>query len=238
MEYEIAGLTYNIEKDSFGYFNIFDVSRYLKGLYKNEKRFKQRFLLKLKEFVIAYDRKDRLENLNLLYKCFSRATAFSFKEAFSISDDSLRALVFGTMNISEMIEELGHERISVEGKELEQKVYNENGSYELKKYSVVYEIHKVSGKKLDIEDCYAIKCWCTSTNKIHWLWLEGDYSNTSPLEGIASTFMVYKNMIPFIKAIKRQGDVLLFEMTKEVFPEGEIVSLTANQYFGLIQAQS
>jgi hypothetical protein len=45
-------------------------------------------------------------------------------------------------------------------------------------------------------------------------------------------------MIPHIKEIKRQGDVLLFEMKKELLPEGKIVPLTADQYFNLLVAQS
>jgi hypothetical protein len=58
------------------------------------------------------------------------------------------------------------------------------------------------------------------------------------LTAIASTFVVHKNIIPHIKALKRQGDILLTEMDDDIKPEGEMVSLTKEQYFGLLVAQS
>ena len=102
----------------------------------------------------------------------------------------------------------------------------------------MYETHEINGEKLGIEDkLYAVKCWCTSTNKEHWIWIDEKYKD-DPLNAIASTFMVHENVIPHIKALKRQGDLLLLEMEEDVKPEGEMVSLTKEQYFGLLVAQS
>ena len=50
---------------------------------------------------------------------------------------------------------------------------------------------------------------------------------------------VHANVIPHIKEIKRQGDVLLVETGDvDIKPEGELVPLTADQYFGFLTAQS
>lgn len=138
-----------------------------------------------------------------------------------------------------MMDNLGNERISTEGKNVTHKFYKEDGSYELKNYDVIYELYKVDCSKLNVDDSvYAVKCWCTTTNKEHWLWVETKYAMKGPLEAIASTMRVYENMIPHIKSIKRQGDVLLFEMNQYVKPSGNIVPLTADQYFSLLEAQS
>jgi hypothetical protein len=146
--------------------------------------------------------------------------------------------VFGSINVPDMIRQLGSERVNVEGKEVTHRDYNEDGSYTMRTYSIIYELHKVSGEKLNIEDVYAVKCWCTTTDKEHWLWVEDEYAQKGALEAIASTMRVYENMIPHIVSIKRQGDVLLFEMDKEVKPAGNIIPLTAEQYFGWLVSQS
>ncbi len=51
---------------------------------------------------------------------------------------------------------------------------------------------------------------------------------------------VHKNLVEgnHIKELKRQGDVLLVELNDDVTPEGELVPLTAEQYFGFLTAQS
>jgi aromatic ring-opening dioxygenase LigB subunit len=69
------------------------------------------------------------------------------------------------------------------------------------------------------------------------LWIEEQYKD-NPLEAVASTFRLHENVIPHIKEIKRQGDILLLEMNEDVKPEGNVVPLTAAQYFGLLTAQS
>ena len=97
----------------------------------------------------------------------------------------------------------------------------------------------MNGEKLGLtENVFAIRCWCTTTDKEHWLWIEEQYKN-SPLEAVASTFRIHENLISNIKEIKRQGDVLLVEMLDEnIKPEGNIVPLNATQYFSLLTAQS
>lgn len=235
---KIDSLSYNTDTRVFLTSPIWEIAKYLKGKYKNVARFKEQFLNPFEDYLTAYDREDLLEEKNQLLAFFTKVQPFSYVEAFKIVDLSLRRIVFETINVPELMEHLGNKRISVEGKQLTHKFYKEDGSYVLKTYDVVYEIYLLKGQKLKIEDCYVLKCWCTSTDKEHWLWLEGDFSNKSPLEAVASTIRVYKNMIPFIKSLKRQGDVLLFEMEQEIFPNGEIVALTADQYFGFLIAQS
>lgn len=239
MVVENEGISYNLDSDTFiSGVDIFDFARYLKGRYSNSARCKARLLDYFYEAVEAYDKPHLKYSLDLLLNYVDKATPYSYKEAFQISDNSFKALVFGSINIPEMIKNLGHERVSVEGKEVRHRKYKEDGSYDMVDYTVVYELHKVNGKALDIDDSYAVKCWCTTTEEEHWLWVESSYADKGALEAIASTCRVYQDMIPFIVSIKRQGDVFLFEMSETVKPKGPIVPLTADQYFGLLVAQS
>jgi len=235
----LPNIEYDIEKDSYiDDVSLPDFARYLKGLMRNKERFMDSFIRPLKESLIQLEANDRLNQADLLLYYFNQAKPFSYKEAFEISNSTFRAIVFGSINVSEMIQNLGNTRINVEGKNVTHRVYNEDGSYKLRNYDVIYELHKIDCSTLGIEDNYCVKCWCTTTNKEHWLWIEEKYAHNGALEAIASTIRVYENMIPHIKYIKRQGDVLLFEMDSEIIPSGEIVPLTAEQYFAKLIAQS
>lgn len=215
-----------------------EVIRFLKGVYNNKQSFKINFLNKIKNITI-FNTSKFCNNLSLLY---DTAVPYSFKEAFEISNNEYRAMVFGSINIHDMIENLGAKRIACDGKETIQKRYNKGGDFiENIKIINVYEVYEVSKEKLNLnENVYVLKCWCTTTNNEHWLWIDEKHKN-NPLEAIASTFLVHENIIPYIKELKRQGDILFVEMkngSENIIPKGNLVPLSAEQYFGLLTAQS
>lgn len=237
--------------------------RFLKGVYGNKERLMSRMVKpQLKTMFDAIDfvkNHDELNNRDMTpdYKAFEKymlefivpffdeAIPFTYKEAFEIDVEEQRefqALVFANIDIPQMVHELGAKKLKTEGKLLKQKIYDKEGNFlGIEENNNIYEVHEVSGEKLGLNDSiYAIKCWCTTTNKEHWLWIEDKYKN-DPLEAIASTFRVHANIIPYIKEIKRQGDILIPELTDagaNIEPEGDLVPLTAEQYFGLLTAQS
>jgi len=198
-----------------------------------------------KEHGITYDIQDNSvfeceALMNELLDMYDDATPFTYEEAFKIENEEFQAMVFGTIDIVDMIKELGSERIKTAGKRVKHKDFSASGEFlGMKEYDVVYETHKVDCNKLGLEeDAYALRCWCTTTDKEHWLWIEDQYKD-DPLEAVASTMRVHENIIPHIKEIKRQGDILLVETGDvDIKPEGEMVPLTAEQYFGFLTAQS
>lgn len=222
--------------------------RYLKGVHTNKARFISRFIDFAKARFIEEDLKtynekfynDAVEFHDKLIEMYDEATPFSFRESFLIENKEFQALVFSSINITDMVTELGATKYKVDGIETNQRIYDVEGNYlRTEKMHNVYEVFEVDGSKLGLEDekLYVVKCWCTSTNDEHWLWIDDTFKD-DPLNAIASTFMVHENIIPHIDCIKRQGDVLLVEMKEEVTPSGEIVSLTKEQYFSLLAAQA
>lgn len=221
--------------------------RYLKGVYTNKDRFMNRYInvfvekiSELKENFIE-DYNNIIKFVDFLVDNYDDATPFSLIESFSFSEKEreFQALVFSSINISEMVNGLGATRYKTDGIAVKHRKYDEKGMFlSEEEYHNVYETWEINGEKLGINDCiYTVKCWCTSTNKEHWLWIDEKYKN-DPLEAIASTFWVHPNVIEHIKCIKRQGDLLLVEMNKSVMPEGEPVPLKKEQYFNLLVAQS
>lgn len=238
-----VSLTLDMNKDSF-YDDVTntDVIRYLKGVFTNKERFIDRFIKKFREIPAEYPEFQCTDLLDEFINIYNDVTPFSYEEAFKITNREFQAKVFGSINISEMISNLGNKRIAVEGKPVKHKIFDSNGEFLAhKEYDVIYETHEVNGKELGVDGkIYALKCWCTSTDKEHWLWIEEKYKD-KPLEAAASTFRIHESLIPHIKELKRQGDILLVEMkegSSDVKAEGEIVPLTADQYFGLLTAQS
>lgn len=217
-----------------------EVLRYLKGVFTNKERFESRFINEFRKVPsVDEDFAPCIKMCDEFMEKYDDVIPYSYEEAFKLGNQQFQSLVFGSIDISEMIENLGHERIATEGKQVKHKKFAPNGELlGMEEYDNIYEVHRVNGEKLGLEDyLYALKCWCTSTNDEHWLWIEDEYKD-SPLEAVASTFRIHANLIPNIKEIKRQGDILLVEMNQDIKPEGEIVPLNAEQYFNLLTCQT
>lgn len=214
--------------------------RLLKGIYNNKERFIDRYLS-------FYEQIELLKPLcNYFLENFDKAFPFSYKEAFAIDDENFRNMVFSTINISDLIKNLGATKIKSDGREVTRKCFDKYGNtLPNKSHHVIYETYAIDCTKLirNTESldrnytAYVVKCWCTSTNKEHWIWIESTY-NDNPLEAIASTFRFHKNVIPHIKELKRQGDIMIVELHKEVSPKGKIIPLTAEQYFNFLTIET
>jgi len=230
------GLEYLPIEDKFSNSTKFETIRYLKGVYTNKQRFLDRYVNNIELFPT---RRNIDDILTFFENEYDNVIPFSYKEAFEIESPAFKAMVFGSIDITEMITEMGATRLKVEGIPVKRKQFDINGDFTgYKEYDNIYETYEVDGTKLELDrSLYAVKCWCTSTNKEHWLWIEEQYKD-SPKDAIASTFRIHENLVPYIKELKRQGDVLLVELTEEVEPEGNIITLNSEQYFSLLTTES
>lgn len=238
-----VNITINCDTQKFNDCDNLSVLRYLKGIYTNKERFYTRFIKRIEEIPAEHEMQVP-ELIKYLMDNYDKVEPFTYAEAFKIKDDTFKAQVFGSINIGEMIQNLGAVRLCTDGKEMMQKFYDNDGNFiETREVHNIYEVYEVDGKGLNLEEkLYVVKCWCTTTNKEHWLWIDEQHKN-NPLEAIASTFHVYEDILPHIKALKRQGDILLIEVTNEgatveITAESKKIPLTAKQYFGFLEAQS
>jgi hypothetical protein len=221
----------------------FDMIRFLKTKYTNRERFVSGFIDPVFELLVDSQDNSELDVLRSMLEFFleeyDNVTAFTYQQAFAIKSEAFKAIIFGSIRVPEMIKALGHSRIATAGQAVKHKQYSKQGDFlGYREYDVVFETHVVNGKALGLRgNVYAVKCWCTSTDNEHWLWIEDQYKD-DPLEAIARTFHIHENLVPFIKELKRQGDILLVELTEDIEPRGNMVSLSKDQYFGLLTAQS
>lgn len=236
------------------------IMRFFVGAYHNKERFVAQLIRPNLEFLDQMvndpdpdldffdesEAKPVREWLNLAESTFTDYTPFTYKEAWELKSDDLKMAVFGTVDLSEMLEELDGVKYKVDGKKTMNRIFDPQTGKHIgdEENDNVYELWKVKGDKLGMEgeEFHIIKCWCTSTNQEHLIWIDDEFKD-DPFAAIAGTFSVHENIIPYIKCLKRQGDVLLVEMKDEyeekgIKPEGEMVRLTPEQYFGLMVSQA
>ena len=185
------------------------------------------------------------ELLEAIQEQWQSVKSYTYKDIFKIEDRNLRRFCFNYIGVSEMMQALDARKIGVDGIELNYFKYDSLGKKTpFKKHNIfeVYEaelskIEELRGWRNQGQKVYAVKCWCTSTEHEHWLWIESQYKD-DPLAAIASTFRIHENVIPHIKCLKRQGDVLICEMKTAVIPEGNVRPLTKTEYFGLLEVET
>lgn len=221
------------------------ITKFLKMAYQNnKKRFIERFVDFYEKYFEAYNVPYYNNIITNIYNLWDNVKEFSYKEAFELKNNNFRIQVFSHINIETLVKELGTTRINVEGKEVVNKVWNlTKKEFEYIPTTLVYELHHANGEKLGLGNTILpiVKCWCTSTNNEHWLWVNPDkIIDNSPLSAIASTCCIYESMYGKIKHIIRHGDVFIFEMIEQVIPKADekIISLNTNEYFSLLKSQS
>jgi hypothetical protein len=212
-----------------------DVIKYLKGIYGSDDRYISRFHNKM----MKAKREEVRTYMTSLLEKYKVSEPFTYKEAFEIEDDRFKAMVFSSINIEDMLNNLGKTRIKADGIPVKRKQFDREGNLTgYKEYDNIYETYAVDGTELGIrEPLYVVKCWCTSTNNEHWLWIESQYKD-DPLTAIASTFRIHENLIPHITELKRQGDIILVELDEDITPLGNIIPLTKEQYFDLLTCET
>lgn len=125
---------------------------------------------------------------------------------------SLKVFCFQHLRPSEMMNILGSERISVAGIEMNYFQYNFDGvKRPISKHNIYETYHSTRHIEHNLPEIFAVKCWCTTTENEHWIFIEEKYKD-NPLEAIASTFHISDKDISQIKCLKRQGDILIAEM--------------------------
>ena len=117
--------------------------RLLKGAYSNKERFQNRYLSAFKNVEILKPIS------NYFLENYDQVKPFSYKEAFELKDQNFQREVFKTINIRDMIENLGATKIAVEGKERNHKNFDKLGNpLPNKTYHAIYETYQINGNQL------------------------------------------------------------------------------------------
>lgn len=200
----------------------------------------------IKELTVFPDSKygsliKMFDRMGLTQQKWNQIRRLSYNECFSLKSSRLRTAVFAGVNIKELVEACGYEKIDVSGVELTQGDGTVHSVYELLKV----DIAKLLPEEDRREDAFShvVRCWCTSTKEEHYLWVKDEFTD-SALQAIASTCVIQKELLEHCTAIKRQGDTFYFQYPNKDLVEklyddkAEKVHLTPEQYTSLLIEQS
>lgn len=192
---------------------------------------------------INYSSPNFMKILKNIEKIWDETGAIRYEEFFTHYDREFRLFCFSYLGVGTLMEKLEAKKINQEEILVNYFEYDKNGNKIPVRRTNHYEVYEVENEKFRLSlwgrerHSYAVKCWCPSTAEEHWLWIESQYKDNA-LTAIASTFRVHENIIPHIKCLKRQGDLLICELKSQVLPKGNIRPLTASEYFNLLEAES
>lgn len=235
--YPIQGQYFRYSKNKYLFNGIHDLKFYVSIIKLQHNSF-QNFITR--EVNVDWVIKGNLIGLlNIISSIWSSVQKMKIIDIFRIEDLRLRRFCFLYLLPRDLMKHLKAKRIATDGIEMNYFKYINEQKVPMIKNNI-YEVYEADSNLIDSSlsgSIYAVKCWCTSTNKEAWLWIDQKYKN-DPLSAIASTFVVHENIIPYIKCLKRQGDILIVEMTKEVTPNGIERPLTKNEYFNLLKCET
>ncbi|MEJ5102351.1 hypothetical protein [Chryseobacterium sp. MYb328] len=181
-----------------------------------------------------------LEKIDLLWDMVDPVAAEDFLHS---KDRYFQALCFLYADAGIVMKHFQERKISDKEIELTHHEYDEQGNkVQVKRLNCyeLYELDNIALRSLNSWNTerysYVLKCSCPSTEKEHWHWIEKEYSGDA-LTAAASTFRIHENIIPHIKCVKRQGNILICELKKEIIPQGFPRVLTPAEYFGFLEVE-
>ena len=175
------------------------------------------------------------ESLNdfdqFVQECWNKIEPVTVEEALKLDNTEERRTYFDAIGIEKLFKSLDPKLLDKQViKKKRQRWDNEFKEYTYE-FEVVYELYEIDGEKLFEknrwgqipEPVFAVRCWCTTTNREYWLyvtkeaalgsqWWAKDMSKADAIRAIAWTVRVD---VPEenIEKIYRQGDIIVVKMT-------------------------
>jgi hypothetical protein len=170
--------------------------------------------------------------------------AYSLEDIGKMSNYNLIQFSYSYVPIVDMMAKLNAKCISAKGFDVRCSRYDALGNKIAFFQHHIYEVYEADATAINNvkywdyrNKGYAVKCTSTDSQYEQWFWV-AEWRKNDPLMAIASTIKMHKNVIPFIKCIKRKVDTMVFEMKEEVMASGGVRPLTKEEYFGLLEVEA
>jgi len=171
-----------------------------------------------------------------LFDMWDSITPISVSEALQESNIEKRRVYFNCIGVSKLFKDLEPELLDKQTIEKERKRWDADDQPYTHKFSDVYELYRIPAQKLygggqdrwgrtrleDSNDAYAVRCWCTTTNREYWLYVPReaalgtrwrfDTDKPDAIRAIAWTIRVDQSNI---ERIYRQGDIIVAKTSSD-----------------------
>jgi len=166
-------------------------------------------------------------------ECWDKIQPFTVEDALKVSNTEERRTYFDAIGIEKLFKQLEPTLLDRQVIKKSRAKWDEEFKEYTYEFEDVYELYEIDGSKLyekdrwgrKPENVYAVRCWCTTTNREYWLYVtkeaalgnnwwrdEDDKSKPDAIRAIAWTVRVD---VPEenIEKIYRQGDIIVVKMT-------------------------
>ena len=176
------------------------------------------------------------------------------KEALAIPNTEIRRTYFDCIGVRKLFTELNPKLKDKKVITKKRANWNEENKESFRIFEDVYELYEIEGKKLfdkdrwghDPNPVYAVRCWCTTTNREYWIyvpqeaatgqrwWGDGRKKEYNAIRAIAWTIRLD---ISNPEKIYRQGDIIVAKKSDKS-KKCSSYHLTEEDYLSLMYSET
>jgi hypothetical protein len=227
-------------------FSLTDALRLWKTKYREDFR---DFVKEVTPHESLFDFRDFVENV---WESIEQVTV---EEALKQPNTETRRTYFDAIGVNRLFAEL---QPTLRNKQVIKKKRtrwdNNNDPYEYE-FEDVYELYEIDGKQLfagdqwgrDANPVYAVRCWCTTTDREYWIYVNtqaatghswlGTY-NTANYDAIRAIAWTIRIDISHPERIYRQGDIIIVKKGEKSSPMIPAQHLTKEDYLKLMYSET
>lgn len=224
-------------------FTLSEALRFWKAKFETIKHFKRD--------VITHERLEELGNF--VKEIWDTIIPISVQEALSEQNTEKRRVMFDCIGVAKLFQQLDPELLDKQVIPKTRTRWDHNNKPWTHQFEDVYELYRIDGTKMFEQankwqkpnPVYAVRCWCTTTNREYWIYVPAEAAIGKPewssakadpdaIRAIAWTIRID---ITHPKRIFRQGDIIVAEESEDS-TQVEPYHLTKEQYLELIFSET
>jgi len=207
---------------------------------------------------------DQLQDFGyFVEECWNRIEPVTVEEALKVANTEERRTYFDAIGIEKLFKGLDPKLLDKQTIKKSRVRWDDEFNEYTHEFEDIYELYEIDGKKLydkdrwgnDPQPIFAVRCWCTTTNREYWLYvpreaalgnnwwhIQGDESKTEP-DAIRAIAWTVRIDVPEenVEKIYRQGDIIVAKMKDEAKATQSTFNpyhLSKEQYLSLMYSET
>ena len=206
---------------------------------------------------------DQLQDFGyFVEECWNRIEPFTVEDALKIANTEERRTYFDAIGIEKLFKGLEPKLLDKQVIKKSRTRWDDEFNEYTHEFEDVYELYEIDGRKLydkdrwgnDPRPIYAVRCWCTTTNREYWLyvpreaavgqqWWSRDEGNEAKADAIRAIAWTVRIDVPemYVEKIYRQGDIIVAKMKNKAKLTESTFSpyhLSKEQYLSLMYSET
>lgn len=188
-------------------------------------------------------------------ECWDKIEPFTVEEALQVANTEERRTYFDCIGIEKLFKQLEPKLLNKQVIKKSRTRWDDEFNEYTHEFEDVYELYEIEGTKLYDKDrwgnppqpIYAVRCWCTTTNREYWLyvpreaalgsnWWNRDDERNKP-DAVRAIAWTVRISITDPEKIYRQGDIVVVKESSTSV-ETTPYHLTKEQYLSLMTSET